>query len=137
MFESSFKWFYGESFYCGSKGNCVGGSRTVLLLGRCAGLWSRSGQSSSSENNSCIKMVRNRSIGLGTRGRVYEAFMRSGLLYGAETWALTSRFTWWMFCADVIIGCWNTWQEGGGKMEGLAVRWQRQQQQQQLYLHSY
>ncbi len=33
----------------------------------------------------------NRNIGLRSRGRVYEACVRSALLYGAETWALTNR----------------------------------------------
>ena len=33
----------------------------------------------------------NHSIRLRTRGRVHEACVRSTLLYGAETWALTSR----------------------------------------------
>ena len=33
----------------------------------------------------------NCSIGLRTNGRVYEACLRSALLYGAETWALTNR----------------------------------------------
>ncbi len=33
----------------------------------------------------------NRSIGLKSRGNVYEACVRSALLYGAETWALTDR----------------------------------------------
>ena len=32
----------------------------------------------------------NHNIGLRSRGRVYEACVRSALLYGAETWALTS-----------------------------------------------
>ncbi len=31
------------------------------------------------------------SIGLKCRGNVYEACVRSALLYGAETWALTDR----------------------------------------------
>ena len=42
-------------------------------------------------------------IGLRTRGRVYEACMRSALLYGAETWALTSRLM--DVYADVMAGC--------------------------------
>ena len=33
----------------------------------------------------------NHSIGLRTRRRVYEACVRSALLYGAKTWALTKR----------------------------------------------
>ncbi len=33
----------------------------------------------------------NRSIGLKSRGKVYEACVRSVLLYGAETWSLTDR----------------------------------------------
>ncbi len=33
----------------------------------------------------------NRNIELRSRGRVYEACVRSALLYGAETWALTNR----------------------------------------------
>ena len=41
----------------------------------------------------------NRSIGLRTRGMVYEACVRSVLLYGAETWALTSRLM------DVLRRC--------------------------------
>ena len=52
----------------------------------------------------------NCSIGLRTRGRVYEACVRSALMYGAETLALISRLM------DVLrrcddVGCWNTWQE--------------------------
>ena len=31
------------------------------------------------------------SVGMRTKGRVYEACVRSALLYGEETWALTSR----------------------------------------------
>ena len=41
----------------------------------------------------------NHSIGLRTRGRVYEACVRSALLYGVETWALTSRLM------DVLHRC--------------------------------
>ena len=41
----------------------------------------------------------NRSIGLRTRGRVYEVFVRSALLYGMETWELTSRLM------DVLERC--------------------------------
>ena len=33
----------------------------------------------------------NRHIGLRTRGRIYEACIRSAMLYGSETWALTDR----------------------------------------------
>mgnify|MGYP001792391825 CR=1 FL=1 len=32
---------------------------------------------------------------------------------------------WWMFFAEVIAGCWDTWPELGGKTGGLAVMWQR------------
>ena len=41
----------------------------------------------------------NRSIELRTRGRVYEACVRSALLYGEETWALASRLM------DVLRRC--------------------------------
>ena len=41
----------------------------------------------------------NRSIGLRTKGRVYEACLRSALLNGAEIWALTSRLM------DVLRRC--------------------------------
>ena len=43
------------------------------------------------------KMVRNSQFigelqqGLRTRGRVYEACVRSAVLYGAETWTLTTN----------------------------------------------
>jgi len=43
--------------------------------------------------------VVNRSIDLKTRGGVYEAYVRSVLLYGTETWALTDRLM------DVLQGC--------------------------------
>ena len=103
----------------GCKLRRAGGSRTVLLLGRCAALWSRSGESSVSDSNSCMEKMKeiasllvNCSLGLRTRWRVYETCMRSALLYGTETWALTRKL---MFYADVIAGCWVTWQEWGGK----------------------
>ena len=41
----------------------------------------------------------NRNIGLRSRGGVYEACVRSALLYGAETWALTGRLV------DVLRNC--------------------------------
>ena len=66
----------------------------------------------------------NCSIGLRTKGRVYEACVRSAaLLYGAETRALTSRLM------DVLFRCDRRmlrymirvrWQDSR-----LAVRWQR------------
>ena len=37
------------------------------------------------------QLLVNQNIVLRTRGRVYEACVRSALLYGAETWTLTSR----------------------------------------------
>ncbi len=33
----------------------------------------------------------NHNIGLRSRGRLYEACVRSAILYGAETWAMTNR----------------------------------------------
>ena len=44
-------------------------------------------------------LVVNRSIDLKTRGRVVEACVRSALLYGTETWALTDRLM------DVLQRC--------------------------------
>ena len=41
----------------------------------------------------------NRSIGLRTRGQIYEACVRSALLYGAETWAMTDRLT------EILLRC--------------------------------
>ena len=41
----------------------------------------------------------NKSIPLKNRGRVFEACIRSVLLYGSETWALTKRLE------DVLVGC--------------------------------
>ena len=57
----------------------------------------------------------NLSIGLGTRGRVYEASVTSSQLYGAETWPLTSR----LHRCDHRKR--DTWQKSGGKMGGLTV----------------
>ena len=62
----------------------------------------------------------NCSIGLRTRGKVYEASMRSAQLYGAETWALTSRLM------DVLCRCdcrmlkymgGDRWQDGRSSSE--------------------
>ncbi len=41
----------------------------------------------------------NHNIELRSRGRVYEACVRSALLYGAETWALTNRLM------EVLCSC--------------------------------
>jgi hypothetical protein len=41
----------------------------------------------------------NKGIPLRYRGKVYEACIRSVLLYGVETWALTKKLE------DVLIGC--------------------------------
>ena len=64
----------------------------------------------------------NCSIGLRTKGRVYEACVRSAaLLYGAETWALTSRLM------DVVLRCVGRMPRymTGVRTGDLAVRWQR------------
>ena len=45
------------------------------------------------------RLLANRSIDLRIRGRVYEACVRSALLYGAETWALGNRLT------DILRSC--------------------------------
>ena len=44
-------------------------------------------------------LVVNCSLDLKTRGRVYEAYVRSALLYGTETWVLTDRLM------DVLQRC--------------------------------
>ena len=65
----------------------------------------------------------NHCVGLRTKGRVFEACVRSALLYGADTWAMTRRLM------DVLCRCDRKmlrYVAGvGGKMGDLAVRWQR------------
>jgi len=39
-----------------------------------------------------VSLMTNRSIPLKIRGKVYESYVRSVMLYGAETWALTGTF---------------------------------------------
>ena len=55
----------------------------------------------------------NHSIGLRTGERVYEDCVRSALLYGAETWTLTSRLM------DVLCRC-----DHGMLTYMAGVRWQ-------------
>ena len=54
-----------------------------LVRARVAAAWGRWQKISS--------FVMNHSIDLKTRGRVYEACVRSALLFGTETWTLTDR----------------------------------------------
>ncbi len=55
----------------------------------------------------------NRNIGLRNRGRVYEACVRSALLYGEETWALMNRLM------EVLCYC-----DGRMQRYMAGVRWQ-------------
>ena len=98
--------------YLGDVMDCEGGVERAVQA-RVPAAWRRWQEIAS--------LLVNRSIGLRTRKRVYETYLRSALLYGAETRVLTSRLM--GVYADVMAGCWDTWKKWGGKMGGLAVRW--------------
>ena len=68
--------------YLGDMLDCEAGVERAVRA-RVAAAWQRWREVAS--------LLVNRSIGLRSRGNVYKACVRSALLYGAETWALTDR----------------------------------------------
>ena len=76
--------------YLGDVLECGGGSERAIKarVGAAWGKWKE-----------IASLLVNRSIPLHHRGRVYEACIRSVMLYGGETWALTARLE------SILLSC--------------------------------
>ena len=59
------------------------------------------------------RLLVNRGILLNHRGKVYEACIRSVILYGGETWALTAKL---VYCLVVTEECSGIWLESHGEI---------------------
>jgi len=77
-----------------------------LLSGKYTGLRAWIRKTSESKGSSGVEkwremasLITNRSIPLKIRGNVYESCVRSVMLYGAETWALTRKLK------DILKSC--------------------------------
>jgi len=62
-----------------------------------------------------VSLITNKSVPLKVRGSVYESCVRSVMLYGAETWALTGKLEDIFKCCDsrmLIYMAGVRWQDG-------------------------